>query len=405
VPLVIQKYGGTSVANIACIKKVAGRIARSLNSGESVVAVVSAMAGETNRLLGLLKEVTADPVLREYDALLATGECVTSALLSTALNDLGVKAKSYSASQIKILTENAHKESHILAIEIERLQADLQAGVVPVIAGFQGVNEQGEITTLGRGGSDATAVALAAALGAKECQIFTDVDGVCSADPRIVPEAELLSKVSYDEMLQMASLGAKVLQTQSVELACQNNVALRVGHAFKEQLGTELCHHVERLKSTPVTGVVSKRDVAKITLRNVPHYASFVSEVLGVLVSRNIKVDMLVQHHDEQQQGSLSLVVERDEFVLAKLLLSEFVEKAKLPAIVGGEGVAKLSLVGHGLNSHSQVMTTMFTVLAEQQIDIFMLACSEIKISVIVEEKLLDMGVEALHNAFELSDQ
>ncbi|OGT31199.1 MAG: aspartate kinase [Gammaproteobacteria bacterium RIFCSPHIGHO2_12_FULL_35_23] len=403
--LLVQKFGGSSVADITCIERVADRVIATKEQGHQVVVVVSAMAGDTNKLVALAKQITEDPDMREYDVLLSSGEMITIALLSIMLNKKGYQARSYTANQIKILTDDVHKKAHVVAVETARLLEDLTNGWIPVVAGFQGVNEKGDITTLGRGGSDATAVALAAALNANECQIYTDVDGVYTADPRIVKEPRMLSKISYDEMLQMASLGAKVLQTQSVELACQNNVPTRVKSTFTNNPGTLLCHHVERLKATPVTGVVSKHDLARITLRNVPHYAGFVVKVLAVLTSRHISIDMMVQHQSEDNQSALSIVVPRDEFVLAETLLTKFVEEQGLPSIIASQGVAKLSLVGHGLNSHAQVLHKMFEVLAAHQIDIFMLTCTEIKISVIVNEELLEIGVEALHNAFELSHE
>ncbi len=402
--LLVQKYGGTSVCSIENLALVADRIIADRQAGHQVVVVVSAMAGDTDRLAELAQQVTEDPVLREYDMLLSSGEMITIALLSMMLNKKSCPAYSYLGSQVRILTDSIHKKAHVIAVETERLQRDIANSIVPVVAGFQGINEQGELTTLGRGGSDATAVALAAALAADECQIYTDVEGVCSADPRLVNDARVLDRVSYDEMLQMASLGAKVLQPQSVELAYQNDVSLRVGSTFNRSApGTLLCHHVVRLRAMPVTGVVAKRDLARVTLRSVPHEAGFVARVLGLLASRNITVDMFVQHHNEAEQAALSLVVLRDELMLAQLLLSQLAEEFSLPAVIAGQGVAKLSLVGHGLSSHPQVLNQMFSVLAEHEIDIFMLTSSEIKVSVLVAEELLEIGVEALHNSFQLS--
>lgn len=400
--LIVQKFGGTSVGSIERIENVANRVIAARQAGDDVVVVVSAMSGETNKLVALAQQICADPNEREYDLLLSTGEMASIALLSMMLNKKGHQARSYTAFQARILTEDVHKKAHVIGVETEALLKALSAGIIPVVAGFQGINSQNDITTLGRGGSDATAVALASALEADECQIFTDVDGVFTADPRIIKSARQLPELSYDEMLQMASLGAKVMQSQSVELACQNNVPLRVASSFTEHPGTLLCHNVARLKANPVTAVVSQAAVAKLTVLGMTDEPGLIAEILMVLAARNISVDMVLQQ-STGDGAALSLVVPRDEAVLAQLLLEQFVLEKQLPPVKLQQGLAKLSLVGRGLSSHHSVMSKMFSILKEQAIHIHMLTTSEIKISVLVNEELLEIGVEALHNAFGLS--
>lgn len=403
--LLIQKFGGTSVGSIERIENVANRVIEAKEAGHDVVVVVSAMSGETNKLVALAQAISDDPTEREYDLLLSTGETVTIALLSMMLNKKGYPARSYNAFQARILTEDVHKKAHVIGIETENLFTALKEGVIPVVAGFQGLNSKNEVTTLGRGGSDATAVALAAAMNADECQVFTDVDGIFTADPRIIKTAQQLPELSYDEMLQMASLGAKVMQSQSIELACQNNVPLRVASSFTQHPGTLLCHHVSRLNANPVTAVVSARDVAKLTLMSVSSDPGFIADVLMRLAKRNVSVDMVLQNESTDEEAVLSLVVPRDESVLAKILLDEFTREKALPDVILEQGLAKLSLVGRGLSSHSAVMSNMFSVLMAHEIQIHMLTTSEIKISVLVNEEVLEIGVEALHNAFGLSSQ
>jgi len=403
--LIVQKFGGTSVGSLERMENVAQRVMAAKEQGHDVVVVVSAMSGETNKLVDLAKQISEDPHEREYDLLLSTGEMVSIALVSMILNQKGCKARSYTAYQARIMTDDVHKKAHVVAVETEHLHSALQEGIVPVVAGFQGLNSRNDITTLGRGGSDATAVALAAALEAEECQIFTDVDGVFTADPRIIKTASQLPQVSYDEMLQMASLGAKVMQSQSVELACQNDVPLRIASSFTDHPGTLLCHHVARLRANPVTAVVSKRDVARLTLLQVPSETGFIAEIMTVLASRNISVDMVLQHADSNNHAAFSLVVPRDEAVLAKVLLDQYAKEKQVPEVILQQGVAKLSLVGRGLSSHHYVMGQMFDVLRSKQIRIHMLSTSEIKISVLVDEEVLEIGVEALHNAFGLSQE
>ena len=403
--LLIQKFGGTSVGSVERIENVANRVIAAKEAGHDVVVVVSAMSGDTNKLVALAQSISDDPCEREYDLLLSTGETVTIALLSMILNKKGYKARSYTAFQARILTEDVHKKAHVIGVETENLFEALKEGVIPVVAGFQGLNSKNEVTTLGRGGSDATAVALAAAMNADECQVFTDVDGIFTADPRIIKTAQQLPEISYDEMLQMASLGAKVMQSQSIELACQNNVPLRVASSFTQHPGTLLCHHVSRLNANPVTAVVSARDVAKLTLMSVSSDPGFIADVLMRLAKRNVSVDMVLQNESANEDAVLSLVVPRDESVLAKILLDEFAREKALPDATLEQGLAKLSLVGRGLSSHSVVMSNMFSVLMANEIQIHMLTTSEIKISVLVNEEVLEIGVEALHNAFGLSNR
>lgn len=404
--LIVQKFGGTSVGSIERIENVANRVIAARQQGHQVVVVVSAMSGDTNHLVNLSKQVSDDPNLREYDLLLATGEMVSIALVSMMLSKKGHAARSYTANQVRIITEDIHKNAHVKAIETENLFADLQQGVIPVVAGFQGVNSDGDFTTLGRGGSDATAVALAAALNADECQIFTDVDGVYTADPRIVKDAKQLAKISYDEMLIMAGAGAKVLQTQSVELACQSQVPLRVLSSFTQNPGTLLCHRLARLDANPITAVVSKRDVAKISIRYPQNDQEILSLLLELLASRHITVDLLQQDLDAiAQEVVLSIIVARDDWALAQMLLGELAQNRQLAEPCSTGGLAILSLVGRGLTTHQDVMRKMFSVLRQVNIQIQLLSLSEIRISSIIFEDFLEIGVKSLHNAFELSQE
>lgn len=399
--LYVQKFGGTSVASLEHIEQVANRVIQARSEGHDIVVVVSAMSGETNRLVSLAKQISEDPDEREYDVLLSSGEIASIALLSMLLNKKGCRARSYTANQIRILTDDLHKKARVVAVETDQLKNDLNAGFVAVVAGFQGINSKGETTTLGRGGSDATAVALAAALNADECQIFTDVDGIFSADPRIVANANQLAEVSYDEMLQMASLGAKVLQNHAVELAVQNNVPLRVASTFTQNPGTLLCHHVARMRSNPVTAIVSKRDIAKLTLKNLSAKPGLIPGVLTALAERNISIDMFVQNATIEG-GTLSIVVPQDELILAQSLLNQYTQENTLPAVVTTENVAKLSIVGRGLNSRQQIMTRLFETLSQEGIETLLTSVSEIRISAIICTEQLEKGVQILHNAFEI---
>jgi aspartate kinase len=397
--LYIQKFGGTSVANLDCIQRVAERVIKTKEAGHQVVVVVSAMSGETNKLVELAAKITEDPCPREYDVLLTTGELTTIALLSMLLKKHACEAKSYTANQVRIFTDGVHRNAHVLGIEVENIERDLASGLIPVVAGFQGISPTGDITSLGRGGSDATAVALAAALQAKECQIFTDVDGVFNADPRIVSEAKLLPEVSYDEMLQMASLGAKVLQNHAVELAVQNNVPLRVRSTFSDHSGTLLCHHVARMKSEPVTGIVSKRDAALLKISDLSSDLNVLSCISSALDEKGISVDMMIG----AENGSLALAVSEDEAVLAKMaLLNAFDDEITISTNVD---VAQISIVGRGLLSRRGIFTTAFKALADKGVELSMLTSSEIKISAIIDHKKLELSVQELHNAFGLSQE
>lgn len=398
--LYIQKFGGTSVADLACIHRVAERVRQTRAAGHDVVVVVSAMAGETDKLIALAAEMTDTFCPREYDVLLTTGELATIALLSMLLQKQGCAARSYTAHQIRIFTNGVHRNAHITGIEVEQVTKTLSDGCVPVIAGFQGISPTGEITSLGRGGSDATAVALAAALQAKECQIFTDVDGVFNADPRIVPSAQMLPEVSYDEMLQMATLGAKVLQNHAVELAVENNVPLRVRSTFSDHPGTLLCHHVARMKSRPVMGIVSKRDVALFSFVGLKGGIANLTLISEALSARGIAVDIVFAGGD--QATSLCFSVAEDEAALARLAVEEALNDPSVVLSVNTK-VAQLSIVGRGLLSRRDILPQALGALQACSVELLMLSTSEIKISLIIDQKKLETCVQKLHNALGLS--
>ncbi|MBI5780216.1 MAG: aspartate kinase [Rhodocyclales bacterium] len=402
--LIVQKYGGTSVGSPERIQNVARRVARYRQQGHQVVVVVSAMSGETNRLVALTQALSDSPDPREVDVVLATGEQVTIGLTAIALQSLGIPAKSYTGWQVPIHTDSAFTKARILEIEPERMLADLAAGKVVIVAGFQGVDGEGNITTLGRGGSDTTAVALAAALQADECQIYTDVDGVYTTDPRIVPEARRLSQITFEEMLEMASLGSKVLQIRSVEFAGKYKVKLRVLSSFEEEgEGTLITVEEEKNMEQPIiSGIAFQRDEAKVTLLGVPDKPGVAYQILGPVADANVDVDMIVQNVGHDGSTDFSFTVAKND--LKKVL--EILERVKndlgARQVIGDKSVCKVSLVGVGMRSHPGVAAKMFRTLAEEGINIQMISTSEIKISVLVDEKYLELAVRALHKAFGL---
>ena len=401
--LIVQKFGGTSVGDIERIELVAKKVAAFRAKGDDVVVVVSAMSGETNRLMALAHEIQERPLPRELDVLLSTGEQVTTALLSMALNKQGVKAKSYTGAQVRILTDNAHTKARIREIDSDRLIGDLKEGYVIVVAGFQGVDESGNITTLGRGGSDTTAVALAAALKADECQIYTDVDGVYTTDPRMVDGARRLSRITFEEMLEMASMGSKVLQIRAVEFAGKYNIPLRVLHSFKEGPGTLITTEDDRKMETPtIAGIAFNRDEAKLTIEGVPDTPGVAYQILGPIGKANIEVDVIVQNISHDNTVDFTFTVSRTELPRAEEILNEVARDIKAAKVSSNNKIAKVSVVGVGMRSHAGVASQMFEALAEVGINILMITTSEIKISVIVEEKFLELAVRALHSSFGL---
>jgi aspartate kinase len=406
VALIIQKYGGTSVGSPERIKNVARRIAKFQSKGHRLVVVVSAMSGETNRLIALAKEIQAHPDPRELDVMVSTGEQVSVALLSMALMGLGINARSYTGSQVRILTDSAHTKARILKIDEDRLHADLNAGYIVVVAGFQGVDEAGSITTLGRGGSDTTAVALAAALKADECQIYTDVDGVYTTDPRIVPEARRLKTITFEEMLEMASLGSKVLQIRSVEFAGKYKVRLRVLSSFEEDgEGTLITFEEDKdMEQAIISGIAFNRDEAKITVLGVPDRPGIAYQILGPVADANIDVDMIIQNVGHDGLTDFSFTVPRNEFArTVDILKSQVQPHIGARDVIGGDRIAKVSVVGVGMRSHVGIASKMFRTLAEEGINIQMISTSEIKISVVVDEKYMELAVRVLHKAFDLN--
>jgi aspartate kinase len=402
--LIVQKYGGTSVGSPERIKNVAKRVARWKAQGHDIVVVVSAMSGETNRLIALAKEIQSQPDPRELDVMVSTGEQVTIALLSMALIEAGLQARSYTGAQVRILTDNSYTKARILSIDEENMRADLKAGRVVVVAGFQGVDEAGNITTLGRGGSDTTGVALAAALKADECQIYTDVDGVYTTDPRIVPEARRLKTVTFEEMLEMASLGSKVLQIRSVEFAGKYKVRLRVLSSFEDEgEGTLITFEEDKdMEKAVISGIAFNRDEAKITVLGVPDRPGIAYQILGPVGEANIDVDMIVQNVGHDGLTDFSFTVHRNDYQKALKVLKPVVEHTKARGLQSGDKIAKVSVVGVGMRSHAGIASTMFRTLAEEGINIEMISTSEIKVSVVIDEKYTELAVRVLHKAFGL---
>jgi aspartate kinase len=406
--LIVQKYGGTSVGSTDRIKNVARRVAHYHRQGHQVVVVVSAMSGETNRLLGLAKEISSEPDPRELDVIAATGEQVTIGLLAIALQQLGMKAKSYTGGQVRVLTDSAFTKARILSIDEGNMRRDLDAGCIVIVAGFQGVDADGNITTLGRGGSDTSGVALAAALKADECQIYTDVDGVYTTDPRIVPEARRLDTVTFEEMLEMASLGSKVLQIRSVEFAGKYKVKLRVLSSFDdpEVTGTGTLITFEEndtMEQAIISGIAFNRDEAKISVMGVPDKPGIAYSILGPVAAANLDVDMIVQNIGASGHTDFSFTVNRTEYAQTLAVL-ESARGTSFTAreIIGDNRICKVSVVGIGMRSHVGIASIMFKALADEGINIQMISTSEIKISVVIDEKYLELAVRVLHKAFEL---
>lgn len=400
--LIVQKYGGTSVGSAERIGNVADKVIAARKHGHDVVVVVSAMSGETDRLLKLAQELDPRPSERELDVLLATGEQVTIALLSIALGKRGCAARSYTGAQVCIRTDSAHTKARIMDIDAERIFSDLNAGRVVVVAGFQGVDEHGNITTLGRGGSDTTAVALAAALKADECQIYTDVDGVYTTDPRIEPKARRLERITFEEMLEMASLGAKVLQIRAVEFAGKYNVPLRVLSSFEQGAGTLITCEEPNMEQALISGVTANRDEAKLTVTGVPDQPGIAHRILGPIAEANIEVDMIVQNVGEHGLTDFTFTVHRNDYDKALDIVRKTAQEMGAREVQGDNRIVKVSIVGVGMRSHAGIASQMFQALAAEGINIRMISTSEIKISVVVDEKYLELAVRALHSAFKL---
>lgn len=405
--LIVQKYGGTSVANVERIRAVAERVAKFKMLGHQVVVVLSAMSGETNRLISLAREIQATPDPRELDMLVSTGEQVTIALLAMALKDLGLKARSYTGTQGRILTDNAFTKARILSIDETSIRRDLASGHVVVVAGFQGVDADGNITTLGRGGSDTTSVALAASLKADECQIYTDVDGVYTTDPRIVPEARRLKTITFEEMLEMASLGSKVLQIRSVEFAGKYKVKLRVLSSFQDEGDGTLITFEEddKMEQAIISGIAFSRDEAKITVVGVPDHPGIAYQILGPVADANIDVDMIVQNVGHTNTTDFTFTVHRNDFAKAMDIVKATAATIGAREVTGDDHIAKVSVVGVGMRSHVGIARKMFETLSQENINLQMISTSEIKISVVVEDKYLELAVRALHQAFDLDKE
>jgi len=395
--LIVQKYGGTSVGTADRIRHVATKIANFHAQGHRLVVVVSAMSGETNRLVGLARDISTMPAARELDVLLSTGEQVTIALLSMALEEIGVPARSFTGGQVHIRTDSAFNKARIVDIDRRRVDEALADNRVVVVAGFQGIDEQGNITTLGRGGSDTTAVAMAATLNADECQIYTDVDGVYTADPRVVPQARHLPRITYEEMLEMASLGAKVLQIRSVEFASKYQVPLRVLSSFEDGPGTLICSEDEEMEQALISGIAFNRDEAKLTVLGVPDQPGVASRILGPISDAGIEVDMIVQNVAENDCTDFTFTVHRNEYEKAMAILRQVCGELKAREVKGDDQTVKISIVGVGMRSHAGIAATMFRTLADEGINIQMISTSEIKVSVVVASKYQELSVRALH--------
>jgi len=405
--LFVQKFGGSSVASVERIEKIAARIIRSRNAGHDVVVVVSAMGDETDRLVSLANEVNYKGLdaRRELDVLLSTGEQVTIALLAMTLLKHGFKAESVLGWQASILTDDEHNKARMLEIDETVLQEKIAAGIVPVVAGFQGVDQKGNITTLGRGGSDTTAVALAAVLKADECQIYTDVEGVFTTDPRVVEDARCLKQMTFEEMLELASLGSRVLHTRAVEFASKYQVPLRVLSSFEEKPGTLITKEDEAMEQPIISGIAFTRDEAKLTILGVKDVPGIALAILGPISDANIEVDMIVQNVAADMSTDFTFTVRRDDYEEAKQILENIAKSIDAREVSGDNKIAKLSLVGVGMRSHAGVASTMFKVLADESINIQMISTSEIKISVVLAEKYLELAARALHSAFGLSEE
>ncbi len=400
--IIVQKYGGTSVGSIKRIQHVADTVIKTCQAGHDVIVVVSAMGGDTDKLIQLAKQAVDNPDPREYDVLVSTGEQVSMSLLAMVLIHRGFPAVSFNGLQAGITTDSLHSKSHIEDVDTRPISQELAKGNIVVVAGFQGCNNRHEITTLGRGGSDTTAVALAAAFDAQECQIYTDVDGVYTTDPRMVSSAKLLSKITFEEMLEMAWLGAKVLQTRAVRYAGKFKVPLRVLSSFKEGPGTLITYEEHSMENPVVSGIAFNRSEAKITLFGVPRINTVSSEIMTPITEANIDVDMILQNQSEGDTFDFTFTVNREEYQKALAIIEQVGKKMGVRSINGNNKIAKLSIIGVGMRSHPGVANTMFATLAKEGIMIHLIATSEIKTSVVVDEKYLELGVRALHSAFNL---
>jgi len=401
-PLIVEKYGGSSVGTSERIRAVADRVAASHRAGDDLVVVLSAMAGETNRLLELARDIDPEADARETDVLISTGEQVTIALLSMALHKLDVPARSYTGGQVRILTDNVHGKARILDIDADMVRTDIEQRNVVVVAGFQGVDREGNITTLGRGGSDTTAVAMAAALQADECRIYTDVDGVYTADPRIVPGARRLEQITVEEMLELSSLGAKVLETRSVEFAGKYKVPLRVLSSFESGKGTLITYEVNKMEQPLIAGIAYNRDEAKLTIRGVPDQPGVASTIFGQISDAHVNVDMIIQNVAQDGTTDLTFTVNRSEYPHARSILEKISTQLKAREVVGDDQLAKISIVGVGMRSHAGIASTMFEAMATEGINIELISTSEIKISIGVADRYVELAVRALHKAFGL---
>jgi len=405
VTLVVQKYGGTSVGDVGRIQRVAGRIVEAKRAGHDVVVVVSAMAGETDRLLQLAHEITESPNERELDVILATGEQVAIGLLSLAIQACGAKARSFTGTQVRILTDNVHTKARILNVDVERIRQALREGQIAIVAGFQGVSAEEEVTTLGRGGSDLTAVALAAALNAEVCEIYTDVEGVYTADPGLVPAARKLPKISYEEMIEMASLGTRVLQARAVEYAKNYNVSVHVRSSFSENRGTLVVQEDPDMEKVMVSGIAYDRKEAKITITRVVDRPGIAAKLFGRVAEAGIVVDMIVQNMSQDGHTDISFTVPRTDFHKAMELVKGLAKEIGADQVLGDDRIAKVSTVGVGMRTHSGVAAQMFAALAAENINIMMISTSEIKVSCVIEEKYTELAVRVLHDVFRLEAQ
>lgn len=400
--LIVQKYGGTSVGDLNRIRNVAHRVQKTSREGNEVVVVVSAMAGETDRLIQLCHQACDSPVLREYDCLISTGEQVSAALLAITLQSMGVPAKSFLGPQVRIVTDSAFSTARIQNVEVSRLRKELKAGVIPVVTGFQGVDKKGDVTTLGRGGSDTTGVALAAALKADVCEIYTDVEGVYTTDPNICQEARKLARISYDEMLEMASLGAKVLQIRSVEFAKKFNVPIHVRSSFSEKSGTWVVKEDEKMEKVLVSGVTLNKSEARLTMVRVPDKPGIASKIFSPISDANIVVDMIIQNSSADGSTDITFTVPKADMKKALKLVRKVAEEIQAQEVLAEENIAKISIVGAGMRSHSGVASKMFTALSKENINILMISTSEIKISCVIEAKYGELAARVLHQAFGL---
>ena len=398
----VQKFGGTSVGSIERIQHVAQLIEKMYREGHQLVVVLSAMSGETDRLTKMARELSTDPDDRELDVLLSSGERVTIALMAMTLKSLGIKAQSFTGRQVGIVTDGAHTKARVSRVDTNRVLAALKDGVVPIVAGFQGINEASDVTTLGRGGSDLTAVVLAAALKAETCFIYTDVDGVYTADPNMVPTARRLEKISYEEMLELASLGAKVLQTRSVELAAKHQVPLEVRSSFQDGAGTRVVKEDADMEQVLVSGVTGDRNQAKVTVIGVPDQPGIAARIFVAIAESGINVDMIIQNVSHESLTDISFTVPRGDLKAATSLIRDLAKEVGARTFEVNEAIAKVSLVGVGMRSHSGVAARMFATLSRDGINIMMISTSEIKISCVVEEKYMELAVRGLHQEFEL---